>query len=73
MPEIADDSLGGLDIPVLLLTGEQSPPMFGVMTDELRMLLPDPVRAQIPRAGHAMQVGNPPAYNEIVERFFRTG
>lgn len=56
-------------IPTLLLTGEASPPMFGRIIDELAGSLPLNERAVIPHASHAMQLGNPPAYNESVLAF----
>lgn len=55
--------------PTLLLTGEWSPPMFGKVIDELAGCLPDAERAVIPKAPHAMQLGNPTAYNETVLAF----
>jgi len=70
MPEIADTDLRDLAIPVLLLTGEESPALFSVITDELQALLPNAGRAVVPRAAHAMQVSNASSYNTLVGGFF---
>jgi non-heme chloroperoxidase len=56
--------------PVLLCKGENSPALFGMVTDDLAQCLPDarpPVI--IPGASHAMHVGNPDFYNRAVLEF----
>jgi pimeloyl-ACP methyl ester carboxylesterase len=58
-----------LPFPVLLLTGELSPRLFHLITDELARCLPDSRVVTIPRASHAIHVGNHTAYNEAVLGF----
>ncbi len=59
----------GITMPVLLVTGEHSPPMFGEITDELHRLLPHAERVEVPAASHAMHGDNAPAYNAAVREF----
>jgi pimeloyl-ACP methyl ester carboxylesterase len=58
-------------MPVLLVTGQRSPPMFGVITEQLQRLLPHAKRIDIPDASHGMQADNAPAYNEMVLDFLK--
>jgi pimeloyl-ACP methyl ester carboxylesterase len=69
MPALPDELLAGVDIPVLLLEGERSPRIFGVITDELAHILPDTRRQTISRAGHSMQMSNPEAFDGAVASF----
>ncbi len=55
--------------PSLLLTGEVSPKMFSLVTDELERCLPNRERAMIPQASHGMHNMNPSAYSETVLAF----
>jgi pimeloyl-ACP methyl ester carboxylesterase len=58
-----------IKVPVLLLTGERSPKIFRLITDELARCLPRAERVMIPDASHAISADNPPAYNEAVLAF----
>ncbi len=58
-----------MTVPTLLLRGERSPLMFGLVLDELARCLPDPQRETIPAASHSMASGNPAAFNETVLHF----
>jgi len=69
MPEISDQDLRSVDIPVLLLTGERSPHMFGIITNELERLLPGNRRRVVPLAGHSIHIGNSRFYNAAVKEF----
>jgi non-heme chloroperoxidase len=60
---------GALSFPVLLLTGELSPRLFHLITDQLARCLPDSRVVVIPGASHAIHVGNPTAYNTAVLDF----
>lgn len=55
--------------PALLLTGEISPKMFSLVTDELERCLPNQERRMIAQASHGMHSMNPTAYNETVLAF----
>jgi len=68
-PPLQPDDVRGINIPVLLLTGENSPRMFHVITDELTRCLPNVQRANIARATHVMHQGNAADYNRIVLQF----
>jgi pimeloyl-ACP methyl ester carboxylesterase len=56
-------------MPVLLVTGEHSPLMFGHITDRLQRLVPHAERVDIPAASHVMNADNAPAYNAAVLEF----
>jgi len=58
-----------LAVPTLLVGGEVSPPVVGVITDELARVLPDAQRTAIPAASHGMHVQNPVAYNAALRSF----
>lgn len=65
----AEAEAARVTMPVLLVTGELSPPMFGRITDRLHRLLPRAERAEIPGASHSMHSENVPAYNAAVLEF----
>ena len=69
MPDITCDQLRQVRAPTLLLTGEQSPALFQIIVDQLERCIPNARRAEIPRAGHAMHIGNADAYNRAVLTF----
>lgn len=59
----------GIGCPTLLLAGERSPALFRLIIDALARHLPAPQRATIPRAAHALALGQPAAYNKAVLAF----
>jgi pimeloyl-ACP methyl ester carboxylesterase len=65
----AEAEAARVTMPVLLVTGERSPPLFGQITDRLHRLLPHAERVEIPAASHAMHGDNAPAYNAVVLEF----
>jgi pimeloyl-ACP methyl ester carboxylesterase len=65
----AEAEAARVTMPVLLVVGAHSPPMFGEITDELQRLLPHAERVEIPSASHAMHADNAPAYNARVLQF----
>jgi pimeloyl-ACP methyl ester carboxylesterase len=68
-PALTPADVARLSLPVLLLEGETSPPMFGLITDELARVLPSAERVTIPAASHGMHGQNPGAYNDAVLTF----
>ncbi len=71
-PGLSTDDVGGLRTPTLLVQGEVSPPMFGLITDALARCLPHAERVTIPAASHSMHGQNPAAYNAAVLAFLDT-
>ncbi|MGB6032245.1 MAG: alpha/beta hydrolase [Bacteroidota bacterium] len=69
MPDIGCEELQRVRVPTLLLTGEKSPALFHLIIDQLEICIPDTRRVEIPRAGHAMHIGNADAYNRTVLGF----
>jgi len=51
MPALPDELLAGVDIPVLLLEGERSPRIFGVITDDSRTSFPTHEGRRYPAPG----------------------
>lgn len=68
-PDLAPADVAQLEMPVLLVQGETSPPMFGLITDELARVLPKASRATIAAASHGMHARQPAAYNAAVLAF----
>jgi pimeloyl-ACP methyl ester carboxylesterase len=68
-PPLDDDDVRGVNVPVLLLTGDDSPRMAHLMTDRLEELLPNVERAGIPDASHDMHLDNPSAASQAILGF----
>ena len=60
-----------VQIPALLVTSQQSQPLFHRLTDRLEALLPHTERASIPSASHIAHENNPAAYNAAVLDFLQ--
>ena len=58
-----------ITVPVLLVTGENSPRPYGVMMEALAPCLKQHEKITIPNAAHAMNRANPQAYNGAVLEF----
>lgn len=68
-PTLTCEDARQITAPTLLLTGEWSPRMFHLITDELERCLPNCEHALISAASHAMHAGNPEVYNKTVLAF----
>ena len=73
-PELDDSTFscadaGRITAPTLLLTGDSSPKMFGLVVEELARCMPGCERATIPDASHLLHGMNPPVYSETVLAF----
>ncbi len=69
-PPISRKKLMKLDLPVLLISGQNSPTLFKLLIDQLDALLPDSTKKTIPNASHISHEDNPEAYNQTVLSFF---
>ncbi|WP_378945898.1 alpha/beta fold hydrolase [Paracoccus sp. R86501] len=56
---LRDGRLEAIDAPVLLISGQDSPPVIGAIADALAARLPDVGRAQVPGAGHMLPITHP--------------
>jgi pimeloyl-ACP methyl ester carboxylesterase len=56
---LRDGGLEAIDAPVLLISGQNSPPVIGAIADALAARLPDVGRAQVPDAGHMLPLTHP--------------
>jgi pimeloyl-ACP methyl ester carboxylesterase len=72
LPPLECPGLGQLAMPVLLLQGERSPRMFGVITTELARCLQSDTVITIPAAGHAINESNPVVFNQTVLQYLAT-
>ena len=61
--------IGRLKMPVLLMAGEQSPPLFKKMGAAARDCLPSAGSVTIPKAGHQMNQLNPSAFDAALVKF----
>ena len=74
-PEFPDDSpidcaeAGTIKTPTLLLTGDASPAMFGLVAAELARCMSGIERAVIPKTSHLLHGMNPADYNATVLSF----
>ncbi len=65
-PPFACEDARDVNVPTLLIDGELSLKMFGLVQDMLEQCLPNKERAMIPAASHGLQLDNPQAFNETV-------
>ena len=63
------EEAGGVETPVLLLTGDRSLRMFQIIVDELDRCLPNTVSKRVPNTTHEVSSDNPEAYNHMVLDF----
>jgi pimeloyl-ACP methyl ester carboxylesterase len=68
-PDIDDEDVRGVRVPVLLVTGDRSPPVLLRLTDRLEELLPNVDRVEIPKASHIMHEEDPAAVNDAILDF----
>ena len=69
--ESQSGDLGKLKRPTLLVTGEQSPAMFLLITAELERCLEGESQVMVPDAGHTMHRENTAFYNQAVLAFLQ--
>jgi pimeloyl-ACP methyl ester carboxylesterase len=70
-PPLDDEDVRGIEVPTLLLTGDDSPRLAHLMTDRLEELLPNVERGGIPEASHDMHLDNPSRASEEILGFLR--
>lgn len=66
---LSADEVGTLRTPTLLITGENSPRLWRMLTGELDDLLPDSRRVDVSAASHIVHEDNPSAFNEAALNF----
>lgn len=66
---ISDNEVRAVQAPMLLMTGERSPAIFGHFANRLQELLPHTHRTQIPGASHNINEASPSEYNAAVLSF----
>src|SRR2546425_3347990 len=69
MPALSCAEVGGIRHSVLLVTGERSPRLFHVITEELARCLAAEEVVTVPGAGHAVHRANPATSNAPVLQF----
>jgi pimeloyl-ACP methyl ester carboxylesterase len=69
LPSLDCGQMGKLTRPTLLLTGEQSPAIFFLITAELERCLEGESQVMVPDAGHTMHRENTAFYNQTVMAF----
>jgi len=68
-PSLESNKLRSIEIPTLLVNGQQSPKVFHRLSDRLEELLPHTKRVQIPDASHIIYEDNTEAFNKEVISF----
>ena len=71
LPPLDCGDLSKLKRPTLLVTGEQSPAMFLLITAELERCLEGESQVMVPSAGHGMHRENTAFYNQAVLAFLQ--
>jgi len=56
---VPSEVLAGLDLPVTLLVGQRTQPLFRRIVDTLEELMPGAMSLEVPEAGHVMSYDNP--------------
>src|SRR2546428_4122904 len=68
-PALSCAEVGGIRHSVLLVTGERSPRVFHVITEELARCLATEALVTVPGAAHDMHADNPPLHNAAALQF----
>jgi pimeloyl-ACP methyl ester carboxylesterase len=71
-PVFTCDDARRITMPVLLLTGANSPSFFRAILDRLRDCVPSSSETEIPAASHGVQYENPEAFNDVLLKFIDT-
>ncbi len=62
---LREDGLEGIDVPVMIISGEASPPIVHEIAAALAARLPDVARATVPGAGHMLPMTHPDQFAEL--------
>lgn len=68
-PALDMERLANLDVPVLLLSGERTPPIHDVVFRALAQALPRAERRKVPGAGHGVARDQPAVFNTLALEF----
>jgi pimeloyl-ACP methyl ester carboxylesterase len=68
-PALTDKEVRNVDLPVMLVVGKNSPPLFHHLSRRLQELLPRSELVTIANASHIVQDDNPTAFNEALLTF----
>lgn len=68
-PPFSEDDARRINVPTLLVTGENSAPVLHRITDRLQHLIPHAERVDIRNASHLMYEESPEAFNSAVLEF----
>jgi non-heme chloroperoxidase len=68
-PNLPREKVGRLNIPILIITGENTIQIHKLGNQELARIIPQAERAIIPKAGHGSARENPQVFNEAVLKF----
>lgn len=68
-PALDVDKLPALDVPTLLLAGQNTQPIHSAIYRSLCQLMPQAQHLRVPNSGHGVHRDNPAAFNEIVLQF----
>lgn len=70
-PALNVEKLRALDVPILLLSGQNTQPIHNAIIQSLCALMPKAQYLRVPDSGHGVHRDNPAAFNEIVLNFVR--
>lgn len=68
-PDFSTAAAGRVAVPVMLLSGEESPKFFRSISDTLAEILPESQQRVVAGASHGMHLDDPDEFNRICRRF----
>lgn len=68
-PALDTEKLRALELPILLLSGQNTQPIHSAIFRSLCELMPQAQRMRVPESGHGAHRDNPAVFNEIVMQF----
>lgn len=69
LPPVTCEDLKKIKAPVLVMTGQNSPPFFSVTNREISKCLPNKENVTLANASHGLEMENPADFNRIVLGF----
>lgn len=69
-PFIPEDTISGITVPTLLMTGDKTPAIHDCVFKSLCKAMPQAKQVRIPNAGHAAERDNPDFYRKSLSEFF---
>lgn len=70
-PWISPEQVQSISVPVLLMSGQQTPPIHETVFTNLTTRMPKASAVRVPNSGHAVSRDNPEEFNRLTEAFLK--